>query len=467
MPIDLDLFESCEVNINGTVYEGKAAVDAMDAYKNDARYFFDRRGVDLAVREARPYGSWTPERPEALKAAWFPYVDKEQRGWVSRIAGESAGFLIPRFAPPGIGAPAVSAEIRPLKPVRTTPWNAAKYVHCPGEGQASRLDMHPDAVSLFSDATRVFFGIEGCVKEDAMLSQGEAVFSVPACWQWRVPEMAAFADKYLAGKVVFIVPDGDWAKNWQVRSAAIQCSSYLRGFGLERVFVAAPPPELLDDGIKGVDDFLGAGYSLDDMVVIGREIPKTFEQWATKIAREGRVDGAARDAEVLQALSLSAGITEDRNGERVELDGEAYKSIKPMIGMVAAANPKKPHMEPKKIRQAIESLSKRPGLTSEKAITISGSTETEEAGEEWLLLDGVLPTTVTEDDSRGRAWGHAYPRPYDWKSRPRITIAPELRARELEPVRVGDLMADLTFESFRQFRLRDVTVERLRQLRQS
>ena len=161
-----------------------------------------------------------------------------------------------------------------------------------------------------------------------MLSQDEAVFSVPAVTQWRVDEMADFV-VLPEGQTVFIVPDADWKRKWQVRRQAIQCYSYLRGFGLERVFVAAPPVDA--DGLplegpygemKGVDDFLGAGNKLDQLVVVRRELPEEFDAWEAKIAElakehgRGRyLEGVRRDAEVLRATSLSAGISQKVNGK--------------------------------------------------------------------------------------------------------------------------------------------------------
>jgi hypothetical protein len=45
---------------------------------------------------------------------------------------------------------------------------------------ARRLDVHPQSLPLFDSAERVFFVIEGAIKADAVLSRGEAVFSVPS-----------------------------------------------------------------------------------------------------------------------------------------------------------------------------------------------------------------------------------------------------------------------------------------------
>ena len=57
--------------------------------------------------------------------------------------------------------------------------------------------------------------------------------------------------------------------------------------------------------------------------------------------------------------------------------------------------------------------------------------------------------------------GEEYMSDYDWAKKPTIIIAPELRARDLEPISVGELMADLTLQSLKQFPLRNGSLERL------
>jgi hypothetical protein len=69
--------------------------------------------------------------------------------------------------------------------------NRAKYVFPPGGG-ARRLDQHPQAFIWLATARRVFFAIEGCIKADAIVPAGEAVFSVPSVTLWRAPELGHY-----------------------------------------------------------------------------------------------------------------------------------------------------------------------------------------------------------------------------------------------------------------------------------
>ena len=357
---------------------------------------FTERGINPEVRDARGYARWTTSDPSALREAWDPFVAPEQRSFIGKIAKQQSGYVITRYPPPGLGLPAVCAEIRPDGAVKTgkkirhdhvrhfrdrpiylerhlrkahkgkdvdgqhdheqsakylfapapkikVPWwheHAEQYAGKPdalkrhlkarhdGKDEsgrhrhfrkvkdesvnfAKRLDVNPLAVPLLEDANRVFFGIEGCLKADAILSQGEAVFSVPSVTLWDAPELADFSDRYLVGKTVFIVPDADWNENDAVIAQAMLCRQHLRQrCGLD-AWVAAPPIEqnaARDETGKlkenGVDDFLGGGGSVDDLVVIGREMPPSFDEWVR--SQRGRSDGLIRDADVLQNLALHA-----------------------------------------------------------------------------------------------------------------------------------------------------------------
>jgi hypothetical protein len=100
----------------------------------------------------------------------------------------------------------------------------------------------------------------------------ESVFSVPSVSLWGVPELPDFIEKALKGKTVVIVPDADWIDNPLAIEQARMCRTYLRRHGLD-AYVAAPPADRLDEGIKGVDDYLGEGDgTLDGLMVQERRV---------------------------------------------------------------------------------------------------------------------------------------------------------------------------------------------------
>jgi hypothetical protein len=124
------------------------------------------------------------------------------------------------------------------------------------ESLARRLDVHPMAAPLFADAKLVYFGIEGCLKADSILSailregRRESVFSVPSVSLWDAPEFDGFI-RYLRGKRVVVVPDADWFTKRQVLLHARLAQRYLKNRGIESL-IAAPP---LASEHKGVDGY--------------------------------------------------------------------------------------------------------------------------------------------------------------------------------------------------------------------
>ena len=225
-----------------------------------------------------------------------------------------------------------------------------------GEQLAKRIDVNPLVWNHggFEAAERVFFGIEGCIKADPILSallragQPPAVFSVPSVSLWEatyptvvderddeiwVPadesedeagdeehmpeftsyegdELAAFASRYLVSKLVCIVPDADAHTKPEVMAQALLCRTTLRRLGA-RAELVLPPADRLDAGIKGIDDYLGqGGGSLDGLVWYQREPPSEdeLEEWLRRHRKEARwrADGSRRAVETLQALATHA-----------------------------------------------------------------------------------------------------------------------------------------------------------------
>jgi hypothetical protein len=189
-----------------------------------------------------------------------------------------------------------------------------------------RLDVNPRVydefgLDAFRDAEIVFFNIEGCPKADATLDNicklgiKAAVFSVLAVGFWYTDcfnDLRLFAAE-LRGKPIIIVPDGDWFTNWQVYNQALMCREYLRRLGLD-AHVAAPPNEWVEGEKKGVDDFLGEGRSLDELVLLDVEvrndIPLLVRQELYRRGIRIRADRVRNEAATIMTLALLA----DENG---------------------------------------------------------------------------------------------------------------------------------------------------------
>jgi hypothetical protein len=200
-------------------------------------------------------------------------------------------------------------------------------------GVASRIDLHRLALPLLESAERAYFGIEGCPKADSILShilkhsRAESVFSVPSVAQWDPPrdELDLFAQQFLVGKQIVVVPDADWAENWQVERQALLLRQRLRRLGLD-VHIAAPPieegAERDEDGKlkrNGIDDYLAAGHALENLIVIGREPSLYLPTWVAE--QDGRIDGVLTDANVLEDMSVHADDDGKLNVSRTAIAG--------------------------------------------------------------------------------------------------------------------------------------------------
>lgn len=144
----------------------------------------------------------------------------------------------------------------------------------PDIAMAKRLSRHPYRCEERWQRDRVFFALEGCLKEAALVSAGEATFSCPSVSLCNAPELDTFAREYLHGKTVYVVCDSDWndGEHEQVTRLTLLACDRLRRLGVDAH--AAAPPEADDGGKQGVDDFLGVRnadgtpkYTPDDLVV--------------------------------------------------------------------------------------------------------------------------------------------------------------------------------------------------------
>jgi hypothetical protein len=160
----------------------------------------------------------------------------------------------------------------------------AKYVFPSGTDQGRRLDAHPAARSLVEDACAssgvVYYALEGCLKADAVLSAGAGVVSVPSVSLYWPSEMYDFGERYLGGTApprrrpigtpkydghptVVVLTDSDWDSNPEVMFYGVEAAERLRRMGVHATYAA--PPIVNGDRKTGVDDYLFAGGTLDEL----------------------------------------------------------------------------------------------------------------------------------------------------------------------------------------------------------
>jgi hypothetical protein len=257
-----------------------------------------------------------------------------------------------------------------------------------GDNMAKRIDVHPMAVKRILDTEVVFFVIEGCIKADAVLADGGAVFSVPSVSLWDCDELRIFAASYLLDKTVVIVPDADWSLNPTVQNQATMCRTQLYRLGVPDVHVAAPPSPYNGLDTKGVDDLIGAHGHLEDLIVIDSDPPQPeLHEFVSDRAK--RRDQSRRDEGVLWALSTFTGS-----------EGVLKAPLKTVARVMGTY--------PMAVSRGVHSLERMGALT----------------------IDGDL--ALKRDWPFSRRW--------EWRERPTITLIPELRSPDGPEQRLGDLV---------------------------
>jgi hypothetical protein len=167
------------------------------------------------------------------------------------------------------------------------------------------VDLHPWALERLDDAEVVYLAMEGILKTDAIITAGGCAFGIPSVTFWNRHELIEVAERFLIGKRLYIIPDADGVKKPEVMRQALRLRTVFRRAGVEHVFCAAPPIELFyssGEKIKAVDDYLGAGYPLDGLEIIGWEPPVDLIEEVTESIGYGRT----KSRRVLADLSLFA-----------------------------------------------------------------------------------------------------------------------------------------------------------------
>jgi hypothetical protein len=185
------------------------------------------------------------------------------------------------------------------------------------------------------DADVVWFVLESCMKEAALVSAGEVTFSCPSINLWHAPELEDFSRK-LQGKRVYVVCDSDWNRETDdlVIRQVLLARDRLKSYGIDAHSSAPPTPvdrepegeweirctnkKHTDDAKHGVDDHLGPctgrrtqSRKVEDVIVISRETGYGLAEWLADnppVGRKPRADGLERDAIVLRWLALHAGV---------------------------------------------------------------------------------------------------------------------------------------------------------------
>jgi hypothetical protein len=200
---------------------------------------------------------------------------------------------------------------------------------------AQRLSSHPMGLARIPTARRVMFALEGCLKEASLVNAGEATFSCPSVSLWNAPELDDFARDHLRGKTVFVVCDSDWndGDHEQVTRLTLLARDRLRRvLRTDDVHATAPPTTncAKHKGKHGVDDFLGHGGNVDDLVAWDlRSRVNVRDAIRQRTVRRLQENGLVRDVAVATWYITHA---DPKTGQSAASLGTAARNLRDVLG---------------------------------------------------------------------------------------------------------------------------------------
>ena len=213
-------------------------------------------------------------------------------------------LLIPIYSPTG---EVKLYQSRPDTPRLNDKGKPVKYETPAGSHMS--LDMHPSLKGRAADPKTPLWITEGIKKGDALVTHGLCAVALIGVWNWRgtngdggkaaLPEWEFIA---LNGRDVFIVFDSDVMSKKEVATALERLKAMLEHKGAKVKVIYLPDA---DDGAKqGVDDYLAAGHSVDDLIRLATSELKSSTSPRPEIEVTGR---HMRDitADALAALEVA------------------------------------------------------------------------------------------------------------------------------------------------------------------
>jgi len=251
--------------------------------------------INLNTTATRPgAGPFSVECPnllqhhlDHLKASAISIEVIKERGYKSvlgKTALREAGFSKAQQRCPGILIPlhgvdgtVVGHQYRPDNPRKNTKDKVIKYEN--PAGSSIRLDVPPRCREQIGNPSIPIWFPEGIKKADALASHGACAVALTGVWNFKgrnplggTTILADFDFIALAERQAYICYDSDYADNPSVRKAAERLAEHLNRKGAKAKPVYLPPGP---QGEKvGIDDFLAAGHTLDDLLALaGKEPP--------------------------------------------------------------------------------------------------------------------------------------------------------------------------------------------------
>src|SRR5215207_2809882 len=261
--------EGVEVDDDGTVHYGHGGTDLdLVLSANHWRELTVESSIDPALVVARGY--WTIEDD--------PKARKFLRGnGIIPKAQESDHFPGLLLFLHKLTDDSLRCQWKPATPLLGRDGKPQKYLS--QYKMPNVLDVHPLRREAARDpSTRLWVG-EGIKKGDSLASRGEVVVSLAGVWNWRTSKgpVPDWEEIPLRDREVVIVYDADaWTKS-NVLAAMVRLGTFLAGRGAHVRYVITPA-EVNGTRTKGVDDYLAAGGTVDQLLAVASTTaPETLD----------------------------------------------------------------------------------------------------------------------------------------------------------------------------------------------
>ncbi len=261
--------------------------------------------------------------PEHADARGYRSIDTKAR--LEVVGFTPAGRRVPGLLVPSLGADGSvwGFQYRPDSPRSNAQGKPVKY-ETP-VGQRNGIDVPPGVGPKLGDPTVPLWITEGAKKADSGALAGLCIVDLPGVWSWlgknaqggktALPE---WRDIALNGRRVILAFDGDVSRKRSVRKALDELAAYLAAKGAHVEYLHLPD----EDDKVGLDDYLVAGHTVDDLWALARPAPPAVSgEAADSAGRAGRGPSAAAHLTRLAQQRYTFGVSDTGEPFALPLDG--------------------------------------------------------------------------------------------------------------------------------------------------
>jgi P4 family phage/plasmid primase-like protien len=217
--------------------------------------------------------------------------------WAWRDASAFPALLLPMYRVTG---ERIGTQLKPAVPQEAPGGKRQKYAS--PSGVPNHLDVPPTVADSVRDPSTPLWVTEGIKKADCLASLGWAVITLTGVFNWKTKHgtLGDWEDVPLDGRLVVICFDADARDNRMVMLAMQRFGRWLESKGARPLYLIVPGEVAQPDGsvrtVKGVDDFLRAGGTPEDLRNAARDA----------LPVEGARDAAFSDAVLTDTVCSEA-----------------------------------------------------------------------------------------------------------------------------------------------------------------